>query len=264
MPASLELILKRDRRTTLFGLALVITLAWSYVLSGAGMGMNALDMTRMASHETMDMPQATWSLDYGVLMFVMWWVMMAAMMLPSAGPVILLAAELNRKSHANHAPYGSSGFFVAGYLLVWGVFSLVATIAQWGLTEIGLLSSMMQSNDSRFAGALLIAVGIWQLTPIKRACLGHCRSPIMFLTKRRRKGNAGSVMMGMEHGAYCLGCCWVLMTLLFVGGVMNLYWIAGLAAYVLAEKALPFGHEIGRVAGLISVLLGSTLIIGIV
>ncbi|MGH8728843.1 MAG: DUF2182 domain-containing protein [Burkholderiales bacterium] len=264
MSATLEFILKRDRWAATFGLMLVIALAWGYLFAGAGMGMSALEMTRMASDKTMDMAHPTWTFGYALLMFVMWWIMMAAMMLPGAAPVILLATALNRKARVDHSPYGTSGFFVAGYLLVWAFFSLAATIAQWSLTEGGLLSSMMQSTSPHFAGGLLIAAGLWQLTPIKQACLRRCRSPVTFLTQHPRKGNAGSLAMGMEHGAYCLGCCGVLMALHFVGGVMNLHWIAGLAAYVLAEKLLPFGQQIGWATGFVLVLFGLALITGFV
>ncbi len=270
MLKGLELILKRDRWVVIGGLALAVVLAWGYLLAGAGMGMSALEMTRMASREgiAMDfgsalMQPAVWTFGYALLMLVMWWIMMVAMMLPSAAPTILLAAALNRTARPGRVPYGASGFFTGGYLIAWGFFSLVAVAAQWGLTESELLCSMMRSTSPVLAGALMVTAGLWQFTPIKQACLRHCRSPVTFLTQRRRKGNAGSLVMGMEHGAYCLGCCWFLMALLFVGGVMNLYWILGLAVYISGEKMLPSGQRVGRIAGAGMVLWGFGLMAGL-
>jgi predicted metal-binding membrane protein len=192
----------------------------------------------------------------------MWCIMMTAMMLPSATPVLLLAAALNRRVEPERRPYGRTAFFAAGYVFVWTLFSLAAVAAQWGLAQSGALSGMMHASDGRLAGGLLIAAGLWQLTPLKHACLRQCRSPLMVLVQRRRKGNLGALTMGTEHGAYCLGCCWVLMALLFVGGVMNLYWIVGLALYVLAEKLLPAAHRLGRWAGAALVLAGVALVAG--
>ncbi len=239
----LGLIVKRDRRVVASGLALIVALSWAYLPGGAGVGMDGHDMPGM-SMEEMD-PQP-WNLEYAALMFLMWWIMMAAMMLPSAAPVVLLAAALNRKSRPDRMPYGATGFFLAGYLLAWAGFSLLAVLAQWWLAQTGFLSAMMQLSSRQLAGALLIAAGLWQLTPVKHACLRRCRSPAQFLTERRRSGGVGALAMGVEHGAYCLGCCWLLMALLFVGGVMNFYWIAGLAVYVLGEKLLPVGHRLAR------------------
>jgi predicted metal-binding membrane protein len=262
---NLESALKRDRLVSMGALALMVALAWAYLLNGAGMGMSAFEMAHMSSGEGMNirsaaMEPASWTFGYAVLMFFMWWIMMAAMMLPSAAPVILLVTVLNRRARPDRMPYGASGFFAAGYLIMWGCFSLVAAAAQWGLTESGLLSSGTQSTTSGLAGGLLIAAGLWQLTPIKRTCLRHCRSPVRFLTQHRRKDNVGGLVMGMEHGAYRLGCCWFLMALLFVGGAMNLYWIMGLAIYVLVEKMLPAGQQVGRIVGAGLVLWGLAMI----
>lgn len=137
---------------------------------------------------------------------------------------------------------------------------MVAVAAQWSLVENENLSTMMQAGSRTLAGGLLIAAGLWQLTPFKQACLRHCRSPVEFLTRRRRGGDYGGLMMGIEHGAYCLGCCWLLMALLFVGGVMNLYWIIGLAAYVLGEKLLPAASSISRFVGAALALWGLALL----
>lgn len=269
MPDALESILKRDRRLTFAGLALVVLLAWAYVLAGAGMGMGGIEMTRMSSDHHMHMNMqsamtvpAEWTAGYAVLVFFMWWIMMAAMMLPAAAPVILLAAAVNRKAAPDRAPYASAGWFTLGYLIGWASFSMAAVAVQWGLADHGLLSPMLKSTSPSLAGGLLAAAGLWQFTPLKRACLKHCRSPLDFLTRHRHNGNIGGTLTGIRHGAYCLGCCWFLMALLFVGGVMNLFWIAALAIYVWMEKALPRGDGIRRITGAGLLIWGLAVIMG--
>jgi predicted metal-binding membrane protein len=261
---ALEHILRHDRWLLSAGLLIVILMAWAWLFAGAGMGMSGVEMTRMSFGDSafMEMPfmmPARWSVGYALVMFFMWWIMMVAMMLPSAAPVILLAAALNRKADPAHLPFGNSGAFTSGYLLGWGVFSAAAVIAQWALREIGLLSDMLVINSSLLAGGIMIAAGLWQFTPFKQSCLRHCRSPVHFLTTNRRPGNAGALRMGLHHSLYCLGCCWFLMLLLFVGGVMNLVWIAGLAGYVWLEKSLPSGPWFSRVAGIVLMMVGIVL-----
>lgn len=262
---AIERILRRDRRIVCAALAAIILAAWIYTLAGAGMGMSAFEMTRhsltgmdAAMPDTM---RAAWTPAYAVLILAMWWIMMIAMMLPSAAPTILLASALNRRSNTLEPPFGTAGYFTAGYLLAWLFFSALAVGLQWALAEANLVSTLLQINSHALAGVLLCAAGLWQFTPVKQACLRHCRSPVRFLTERRRKGNGGAIVMGAEHGAYCLGCCWFLMALLFVGGIMNLYWIAGLAVYVLAEKLLPAGAWIGRAAGAGLVIWGVIVLV---
>jgi predicted metal-binding membrane protein len=245
-------------------LVLVTALAWVYTLAGVGMDMTAIEMTYPASTSmmmdesamstSMSMPQ--WSAGYAGIMLAMWWVMMVAMMLPSAAPTILLATAINRRSNTDRPPYGPAGFFVVGYLLAWLCFSAVAVASQWMLASSGQLSTTMQSTSGYLTAGLLIAAGLWQLTPLKQACLRHCRSPVDYLVRHRRPGNRGALVMGMGHGTYCLGCCWFLMALLFVGGVMNLYWIVGLALFVLAEKVLARGEWFGRASGLGLIVAG--------
>jgi len=297
---ALESVLKRDRLVVIAGLAGVIALAWIYILLGAGMDMTAVEMTRMsepaglgqdtemapgmssgmgaAGGQGMDagggamsemvgmameaMQPMAWTAGTAVLMFFMWWIMMMAMMLPSAAPMILLFAAVNRKQRNAGSPYVPTGTFAFGYLAVWGVFSFLATAAQWGLEHSVLLSSTMVGTSVVLGALLLIAAGVWQLTPLKHACLKHCRSPIQFLSQHWRKGRLGAFRMGVEHGAFCLGCCWFLMALLFYGGVMNLYWIVGLALFVLLEKVLPFGHRLGGVAGVGLIAWGGLLLVG--
>ncbi|MFQ5971742.1 MAG: DUF2182 domain-containing protein, partial [Alphaproteobacteria bacterium] len=196
------------------------------------------------------------------LMFFMWWIMMIAMMLPGAAPMILLYALVNRRQRRRGAPFVPTGVFALGYVLAWAAFSVGAAGLQWGLERTGLLSSMMASTSVAFGGMLLIGAGIYQLSPLKQACLRHCRAPVDFLSRRWRKGRLGALGMGIEHGAFCLGCCWVLMGLLFLGGVMNLYWIIGLAVFVLLEKTLPAGHRLGAATGLGLVAWGGALVAG--
>jgi len=248
----LEALLRRDRLVVVTALLAVMLAAWIWLVLGAGMGMSAVAMTQMAGMPDMDMmmDRATWSLGYAGLIFAMWWVMMLAMMLPSAAPMLLLFARANRAQKARDRPYVATGIFAAGYLAAWGGFSALATLLQWGFEELELLGPMMTTTSYWLGGAILIAAGIWQLTPIKGVCLRHCRSPLSFIAQKWRPGRLGAFRMGLEHGAFCLGCCWFLMALLFFGGIMNLFWIAGLAGFVLLEKTIPMGHWIGRIAGI--------------
>jgi len=172
----------------------------------------------------------------------------------------LLAAALNRKADSDRPPFGPSGAFAFGYLLGWGGFSAIAVGAQWGLAELGVLSDMLVISSNGLAGGIMIIAGLWQFTPLKQACLRHCQSPVHSLTRNRRP-NSRPVIMGLHHSLFCLGCCWFLMLLLFVGGVMNLFWIAGLTLYVWLEKGLPFGHRISRLAGAALILWGTGLLI---
>ncbi len=249
--SALESVLKRDRAVVVAGLAGITAIAWVYLFTvAADMG----DMGAMAAIRV-----KPWApLDF-LLMFLMWAVMMVAMMVPSAAPMILLFAAINRKQREKGHAVASTGTFAAGYLAVWAAFSLAATLLQWGLEEAALLSPMMVSTSPVLGGGLLIAAGIYQWTPLKHACLKHCRSPLHFLAHGWRKGSGGAFVMGLEHGAFCVGCCWFLMGLLFAGGVMNLLWVAAIAAFVLVEKVLPHGVLTGRLSG--ALLTGAGLIV---
>ena len=260
----LERVLRRDRLVVASALVAVIAIAWIWVVLGAGTGMSTLGMTRrsgMPDITGMVMEPAAWSFGYAGLMFAMWWVMMAAMMLPSAAPMLLLFAHATRKARAGNLPYVPTGIFAAGYLAAWGGFSILATALQWAFEQLGLLSPMMVATSYWLGGAILILAGLWQLTPIKGVCLRHCRSPLSFLIGSWRPGRLGALRMGLEHGSYCLGCCWFLMGLLFFGGIMNLFWIAGLAAFVLLEKTLPMGHWFGRLIGVAAVACGVLMLV---
>jgi predicted metal-binding membrane protein len=248
----LEAVLRRDRIVVVAALVSVISLSWIWIVLGAGTGMTAIAMTLgsgMPGVAAMLMEPAPWSLGYAGLMFAMWWVMMAAMMLPSASPVLLLFARINRIQKAGGRPFIPTGIFAAGYLAAWGGFSALATTLQWKLEQLDLLSPMMVTTSHWLGGAILLAAGVWQLTPVKTICLRHCRSPMGFLVQSWRPGELGAFRMGLEHGSYCLGCCWFLMGLLFFGGIMNLFWIIGLAGFILLEKTLPMGSRIGRIVG---------------
>ena len=260
----LERVLRRDRLILVTALAAVTAIAWIWVVVGAGTGMSTIGMTRrsgMPDISGMMMERATWTFGYAGLMFAMWWVMMVAMMLPSATPMLLLFARINRKERAGDRPYVPTGIFAAGYLVAWGGFSALATALQWLLERLGLLSPMMVATSYWLGGAILVLAGLWQLTPIKGVCLRHCRSPLSFLVQSWRPGRLGAFRMGLEHGAYCLGCCWFLMGLLFFGGIMNLFWIAGLAAYVLLEKTIPLGNWFGRITGIAATACGVLMLV---
>lgn len=267
--SAVELIIRRDRLVMLTGLVALAMLAWAWLLVGAGTGMNIWMMSRPAifpgGEAGMTMPAAAWSPATWFVIVGMWWIMMIAMMIPSVAPMVLLHARVSRHAQSRGqiaAGAVPSGFFLGGYLLVWLAFSLVATTLQFACEQLGLLSQpMMWSVSVWLTAALLVAAGLYQLSPFKQVCLEHCRSPAEFLSRHWQKGRAGAFRMGVEHGAYCLGCCWALMALLFVGGIMNVYWIAGLAIVVLLEKLLPRGDRFALAFGLMFVAAGTWIAI---
>lgn len=245
-------VLRPDTIVPLCGILAVLLLSWLWLLFGAGTGHGPVGMTAMAGMDGWMMRPADWNAVYALTMVLMWWVMMTAMMLPGALPVLLLFDRVVRKG-VPRATLVPSALFLSGYLAVWGLFSLGAVALQWGLETARLMSPMMEVTHRWLGAAILLGAGLWQLTPIKQVCLGHCRSPMGFLTHNWRDGRAGAMRMGAAHGVFCLGCCWFLMALLFFGGVMNLYWIVGLSVFVLVEKVVPFGLWIGRAVGLVLV-----------
>jgi len=254
----IEGVLKRDRAIVTAGLGAVTLASWLYILAGAGMAMPGGKSAGML--DGMMAAPATWSISYAFLMFAMWWVMMVAMMLPSAAPMILLFVTVSRKPAKQARPSVVALVFAAGYLAAWSAFSIAAVTVQWLLASARLLSPMMESTSLALGGFLLVAAGIYQLTPLKDACLRHCRSPVYFVMNRWRPGPLGAFRMGCEHGVFCLGCCWILMGLLFYGGVMNLAWIGGLTAYVLIEKLAPMGDRIGRFTGTVLIIWGVAIL----
>ena len=236
-------------------IAVLCALAWAYLAYVASTGMAA--MPEMPDMPGMAMPMVyAWSAVDFAAMFLMWAAMMVAMMLPSVTPMVMLYGRVNVQRAAQGRPQQSTWPFVAGYLLAWAGFSLIATFGNWALHSQGLLSSMMGKATPLVAGILLAIAGIYQWTPLKNTCLAHCRTPVGFLSDHWREGRLGAVRMGLHHGAYCVGCCWLLMTLLFVLGVMNIAWIVVLTAFVLAEKTVPFGKLLSRVAGALMLAWG--------
>lgn len=243
-------------RLVIFGLLAVVLLSWTYLLAGAG-------MTREMGGMLMPMNMGPWTLGHGVLVFGMWAVMMIAMMLPSAAPTILLYGAVARRQDQGGALITASGGFVFGYVLVWTTFSLAAAALQFGLEQAALISPMMKTTSIAFAGAILVGVGLYQWVPLKQACLRRCRSPLEFIMEHWRPGVGGAVRMGFRHGVYCVGCCASLMLLLFVGGVMNLVWIGGVALFVLVEKLAPASHWISYGAGVLLVAWGVATLLSI-
>ena len=247
-------LLRRQRAVILAALAAIAALAWLYLfLAAADMtaAMAGMDRTMVIP------PRGSTEL---LLLFAMWWVMMVGMMLPSVAPVILTFATVNRNRAARGEPYVPSALFTAGYLLAWVGFSLAAALAQEALERANLISPMDMTTNSRLLGGLLfLAAGLYQFAPVKLACLRFCRSPLDFVVNHWRDGPGGAVRMGLTHGLYCLGCCWVLMLLLFVGGVMNLLWVAFLGVVVLVEK-LSAGPWMGRIGGALMMIYGAWLL----
>lgn len=262
----LESVLKRDRALVAISIAGATVMAWGYILAGAGMGMPALRMSGLptAAGVMPFMAPAVWTEGYAALMLSMWWLMMAGMMLPSAAPTILLFAALSRERRKRGSDAASAAAFCGGYLSIWGMFGIAAVALQWALDRVALLSPEMATSSVAVGAAILIGAGLWQFTPAKNACLRKCRSPIQFLTQHWRPGARGAWRMGVRHGIYCLGCCWVLMLLLFYGGVMNVYWIAGLAVFVLVEKTVSAGRWLGWLSGAVLIGWGAVLMLALI
>ena len=241
----IESLLKRDRAIVISGVVAVVAIAWGYTIYVAQSNADMGTSMGMAMGNVRPWSGADFS-----LMFVMWAVMMVAMMVPSAAPMVLLFATVNRRRREQSRPFVATSVFLSGYLVIWAGFALVATLGNWGLHQASLLSSMMGGSSSGYlGGGLLLLAGLFQWSQLKYGCLTHCRSPLSFLMSDWREGTGGAFKMGLQHGKYCLGCCWVLMALLFVLGVMNLVWIAALAAFVLAEKVIPGGRKVSTVTG---------------
>jgi len=245
-----------DRMIVLGALTLICAIAWAY-LAYVGWGMAHMDVRLTMAV----MPQmVSWGPIDVALVFAMWSIMMIAMMLPSATPTILLFAALRRQT-AHSRALADVTVFVAGYVATWTVFSVLASLMQWGLLEAGLVSPLMVAASPALGGTLLLAAGAFELTPFKQACLAKCRNPADFIASHWRKGMRGAFTMGIRHGLDCVGCCWLLMLLLFVLGVMNLIWIALLSAFVLVEKVLPNPRWFRTLAGCVLIGWGIALLV---
>jgi len=253
---TVETLVRRDRAIVAAGLVAIAALAWLWLLRLSG------SMTEMAEH--MAMPDmGPWSAGEAAGLFVMWAVMMVAMMTPSAAPMVLVFAAVNRRRREQGGVVVPTGVFVLGYVVVWSLYAVAAAAGQWALHNVALLSEEMAAASPLLGGILLLAAGVFQWTPLKRACLAACRSPLSFVMTRWHEGARGAFVMGLSHGVYCVGCCWVLMALLFVAGVMNLAWVAAIGAFTLAEKALPWGDALGRAAGVVLAGAGLLLVTGV-
>ena len=234
-PSTTAPLPRRDLLAVVGSLTALTLVAWAYLLALADAMMPIGAMGA----------RTVWSPAAAAAGFVMWTAMMAGMMLPSASPMILLFTRLQGRRGGTWARTAAFG---AGYLLVWTAFSAAATALQWGLQWLGLLAGDAL-NHKTAGGAVLVGAGIYQFTAVKQSCLARCQSPFGFLMSHWRAGNRGALQLGVLHGGYCLGCCWVLMLVLFVGGVMNLLWAAGLGALALVEKVVPAGPWLARAAG---------------
>ena len=266
---TLEEVLKRDRLVVLASLVALALIAWLYLFQLAA-DMAAMDAAPAPAAESMnempgmklEAPEAAGTVEDSkpviatfVFLAAMWMVMMVGMMLPSAASTILLFAALERKRQ-QAGPYGRTALFVSGYFVIWFAFSIAAAAAQTALQNTGLMSMDMSVTNSVAGGAVFILAGLYEFSPLKNRCLSHCRSPLEWIAHHQRQGSLGAVQMGMSHGLYCVGCCWMLMLLLFIGGVMNLLWVAAIAGVVLVEKLLPGGPIAARVAGGVLIVFG--------
>jgi len=252
----LEYILKRDRIIVITGLIIISILAWLYVIylyrQMEVMNMGALFFA-------MPMTPKWTSTDF-ILMFLMWLVMMIAMMPPSVAPLILLFTKVNRQRKNQQSPFVNTSYLFIGYFMVWGGFSLVATLLQWLLQQASWLNPDMIITNKVFGSIILIAAGVFQFTPLKQTCLDFCKSPLEFIYKHWKEGKKGAIKMGIQNGIYCVGCCWVLMVLLFVSGVMNILWVALIALFVLIEKVSAKSKWISFFAGALLIIYGVLVI----
>jgi predicted metal-binding membrane protein len=270
---TLEQILRRDRAVMLAGLVALTALAWAYLVwlsvqihpaDAVATPMPGMDMPGMQMPMNGLAPQAMpWSVAEFAIAFAMWAVMMIAMMTPSATPMILLYARVARQARAQKHPFASASWFSAGYLLAWTAIALMASLLQLLLVRAAVLTPMLTLASTIVGGLVLIAAGLYQWSSLKSACLIQCRAPLVFLQRQGgfRGTPSGALLLGLRHGVYCVGCCWALMALLFVVGVMNIFWIAALAIIVLVEKLAPRGEIVGRVLGLVLVVAGSIFLV---
>ena len=254
---SLEYLIKKDRIVIISGLFFITILSWLYIIylynQMVYMDMNALFFAMPMTPE--------WTATDFILLFLMWLVMMIAMMTPSVAPLILIFATVNRQRRQQDRPFVNTFYLMTGYFLVWAAFSFAATSLQWLLQQISMLNPEMKTTSKILGSAILILAGIFQFTPLKQTCLKHSRSPLGFVLHHWKEGKQGALKMGIENGFYCVGCCWMLMVLLFVAGIMNLLWVALIALFVLVEKISPGIKWIPYVAGLVLIVYGVLLLV---
>ncbi len=270
---AVESLIQRDKVITIIAIAVLVGATLTYTVLGVGMNMSAIQMTPGLGQSQMSMPNmsamknmaatpAVWSFNYSVLMFFMWWTMMIAMMLPSASPMILLYTALIRRTKKAKSIIRQVTSFICGYLLAWAAFSLFAAALQSQLELRDWMSPMMmEATNIYLAAGILIAAGVYQLTPLKTVCLEKCRQPASFLANYKNTWVNSPLRIGLVHGFYCVGCCWFLMGLLFFGGIMNLYWIVGLIIFVAIEKLHEKGVIFGKILGGGAIFLGIAFLI---
>ena len=253
--AALIAVLKRDRVVVGIALAVLAALAWAYLFW--------LNSTMTALQPGMTMPMNMTGPDSSDLahlgfLFAMWAAMMVAMMTPAVAPIVLIYTFFSRQARVQGTPFASALWFAGGYLFAWVAFALFAALLQYGLERAMALTAAMRIADRFAAGTILAVAGLYQWTPVKNACLSQCTSPVSFIQRHGgfQPTAGGSFRLGLHHGLYCIGCCWVLMALLFVTGVMNVAWIVVLAAVVLAEKYVPGGRNFARSVGLVAIAAG--------
>ena len=264
---TLETVLRRDRQAVLTALVILTALAWGYILwltrhMAMPAEMPGMDMGMDMAGMTMAPEIRPWTVIDFLFGFLMWAVMMGGMMMPSAAPTILLYARVGRQAALQQKPFAPTGWFAAGYVLAWTVFSLLAAGLQDGLGRVALLTPTLASANDFLGGGILIIAGLYQWSPLKFRCLTNCRTPLEFIQQHGgfKRHALPALGLGFRHGVYCIGCCWALMLLLFVGGVMNIVWIAGLSILVLLEKAMSDGRNVSRVVGLALIIGGISLI----
>ena len=248
-----------ERALILAAMAAIVALSWAYLLAGAAhFGTTAA----IGDGAPMHLIVVPWTAKHAALMVLMWAVMMVAMMLPGAVPTVLpYAAVARRFAPQERRSAGPIALFVAGYVLVWSAFSAGATALQWGLQHLALLSPEMVIASPRVGGGILVAAGLYQWSPLKDRCLALCRFPLAFIGRYWRPGRGGALRMGLHHGLFCLACCWGVMLLLFVGGIMNLTWVVILALFVLSEKLTRVGSRVGRWISGVGLIAAGTLLL---
>ena len=254
---SIESIIKRDRLLVGSCLFAICALSWLYIVylyrQMYPMNMDALFFA---------MPMtAQWTATDFVLLFLMWAVMMVAMMLPSVTPLLLIFAVVNRQRRQSQSPFVPVAYLLTGYFVVWTGFSLLATLLQWLLQRLSLLNPEMETTNKVLSGMILLGAGLFQFTSLKQRCLSNCQTPISFIHQHWKDGKSGALRMGVQNGTYCLGCCWILMVLLFVSGIMNLLWIALIAIFVLIEKSLSGTKWVSYVSGTLLIVYGAFVLI---
>ena len=255
--SSIELVLRRDRAIIITGLLVLCAISWYYIIYLYNQMYPVMNMDAFLFAMPMS-PE--WTLIDFLLLFLMWFVMMIAMMIPSVAPLVLIYAMVNRQKKTNQSPYVPAGYFLSGYLVVWAVFSIAATALQWFFQNLDWLNPDMIVTNKILGGSILIVAGLFQFTSLKEKCLTHCQTPVSFIHSHWQNGRSGALKMGIVNGWYCLGCCWILMVILFVSGIMNLLWIALISLFVLVEKLLPGVKWVSYVAGMVLVIYGVLMI----